>query len=122
MKKITKILNCYIDDNTHYLLQAFMEKHQMTISQSIRKMVECAIIDYNEDKPFYSFVNDIKGCYQKRLPNKVATGVSNEMFEELTRMKDEIGVSSVSTLFRRIIQTLIIDYWMNCYEGTEEQK
>jgi hypothetical protein len=120
MERITKIVNSYLDENSHYLLQAFTSKHRMSKSLSLRKMIECAIVDYNEDKPFYDFSTDINGCYQKRLPYKIGAGITDDTYKQLERMKDEIGVSSVSTLFRRIVQTMIIDYWMSCYQGDQD--
>lgn len=118
MRKITKIITAYIDENTHYLLRALMEKKVLTISQSLREMIDCALIDYyEEDKPFYDFAHDLRGVHKVPLPFKVACGVDRETYDKLKTMADEIGVRSVSTLLRKIIQHIIIGYWIDCFSN-----
>jgi hypothetical protein len=120
--KITKIINTTIDENTYFLLHALMTKHFLTISQALREMINNAVQDYNETEPSYNFRYDLRGCHKVDLPYKVGVGVNNDTYEQLVKMKDELGVSSVSALARRIYQHIIIGYWLDCYqEGDEVQ-
>lgn len=110
----TKIVTLFLCDNTSKFFNMIRKEHQLSRSEMVRTLFNCANHDQNSDHD-YDFSVSLVRNEGEEFNNKIQAHISVETYQGIKDLMSKHDMK-IQPMMRRIVDTLVTDYFLQTIE------
>ena len=108
----TRKMTIPVSEETYKLFNGLVKIYDVKGSHLIRKTIVCGLFDQEQKTPDYDLQHISPKMIESNKSHKLGTTITDEQYQGLIKLKHKLGLENMSSLVRRMLDTLILDHYL----------